>query len=320
VLVWPRMITVTCATGRTGAKIAHHLLDAGRKIRVVVRKESSAEGLRARGAEVAVADYADVPAMTAALRGSGAAYVIPPPLPVTETGHHDYRVERTRTLAEALRTAGVPYVVSLSSFAAQHPGGTGMISSCHTCERVLDETSGADVTHLRPSFFLENWAAQIPAVVDGMLPSFLGPPDRRFTMVGTADIAAVATRLLLEPAGARRVVQLTGPRDYSVEDIAHAFGRLVGRSVKPILLPVEIMAAELLKQGFSPDTATNYQELFANMMTGHVALDPRLPIERGTFGLAYTLGVMLKTSARAMPRPRDGAPAGSQPAADVTAG
>ena len=163
------MITITCATSRTGTKIAHHLLDAGRRIRVVVRKPGAAEAFRARGAEVAVADYADVSAMTDALRGSDAAYVIPPPLLVTESGHHDYRVTRTQTLAEALRAAGVPYVVSLSSFAAQHAAGTGMIKSCHTCEQVLGETSGAAVTHLRPSFFLENWTAQIPAVLDGVL-------------------------------------------------------------------------------------------------------------------------------------------------------
>ena len=292
-LVSSRMITVTCATSRTGARIARHLLEAGRKFRVVVRSDGAAEAFRARGVEAAVADYADVPAMTDALRGSAAAYVIPPPRPVTESGHHEYRITRTQAVAEAVRAAGVRYVVSLSSFAAQHAEGTGMIKSCHTCERVLDETSGAAVTHLRPAFFLENWAAQLPAVLDGVLPSFLGPVDRRFTMVGTADIAAVATRLLLEPSDARRIVQLTGPGDYSVADVARAFGRLLGRPVEPMVLPVETMAGELLKHGFSTDTAANYQELFAGMMAGHVALDAGLPIERGSFGLAYTLGTIL---------------------------
>ncbi|MBI2394135.1 MAG: hypothetical protein HYV09_31485 [Deltaproteobacteria bacterium] len=55
-----------------------------------------------------VEGYADVPAMTGALRGARAAYVIPPPLPVTESGHHAYRVSRTETLAVALAAARVP--------------------------------------------------------------------------------------------------------------------------------------------------------------------------------------------------------------------
>ena len=290
------MYVVTCVTGRTGAIVARLLLEAGRKIRVVVRKDRASEAWRARGAEVAIADYEDVPAMTEALRGGAAAYVIPPPLPVTEAGHHAYRVSRTQTLAAAIRGAGVHEIVSLSSFAAQHADGTGMIKSCHTCERVLDELSGANVTHLRPSFFIENWAAQVSAVKDGLLPSFLGPVDRKFTMVGTADIASAATRLLLEPVGERRVVQLSGPEDYSVADVARAFGRLLGRAVEPLVLPVTTMADELIARGFSSDTATNYQELFSGMMTGHVALDPRLPVQRGTLGLAYTLGVVLARS------------------------
>jgi uncharacterized protein YbjT (DUF2867 family) len=231
--------------------------------------------------------------MTAALRGAVAAYVIPPPLPVSASGHHVYRVDRTRTLADAIRAAGVAEIVSLSSFAAQHAGGTGMITSCHTCERVLDETSGANVTHLRPSFFLDNWAAQVPALGDGVLPSYLAPADRPFTMVGTADIAAVATRLLLEPVGRRRIVQLTGAEDYSVADVARSFGRLLGRTIEPLVLPIATMADDLVGRGFSRDTATNYQELFAGMMTGHVALDAELPIERGTLGLAHALGMVL---------------------------
>lgn len=290
------MYVVTCATSRTGQAIARHLLEAGRKTRVVVRKLGAvADQWRRQGAEVSIADYADEATMVEALRGATAAYVIPPPQPVTATGHHEYRVSRTRSLAAAIRKAEVPEIVSLSSFAAQHAEGTGMIKSCHTSELVLDECGPKTaVTHLRPTFFLENFAAQIPAVRDGVLPSFLGPADRKFTMIGTADIAAVATRLLLEPTGKRRVVELTGPEDYSVADIAHTFGRLLGRTVAPLILPVETMASELLKYGFSNETAENYQELFAAMMRGHVALEGKVPLQRGTLGLAYTLGAMLK--------------------------
>jgi uncharacterized protein YbjT (DUF2867 family) len=288
------MYVVTCITGRTSAVVARKLLEAGRKVRVVARKEEALAEWKDRGAEVAAADYADIPAMTRAFRGARAAYVIPPPLPVTASGHHRYRTERTESVGLALAAARVPYVVSLSSFAAQHPDGTGMIKSCHTAEEILDHVHGASITHLRPSFFLENWAAQIPALKDGVLPSFLGPADRKFTMVGTADIGATAARLMLEPAPGRRVVELTGTEDYSVNDVARTFGHLLGRTIEPVIYPVNTMAGFLQSTGFSADTAANYQELFAGMMTGHVALEGAVPLHRGTLGIAYTLGAMLR--------------------------
>jgi uncharacterized protein YbjT (DUF2867 family) len=286
------MYVVTCVTGRTGAIVAQHLLEAGRKIRVVVRKEEAGHTWRHRGAEVIVADYANIAAMTHALRGADAAYVIPPPLPVTTTGHHTYRVARTQALAEAIDGARVPHVVSLSSFAA-HADGTRMITACNRCEAILNEIPSTLVTHLRPAFFLDNWAAQIPAMRHGILPSFLGPVERKFAMVGTPDVAAVATRLLLEPSSARRVVELAGHDDYSVIDIARAFARLLGRQIEPIVHPVTEAAAALLKNGFSEEMAASYQELFAGMMSGRFAFEGKAPLERGTRGLLYSLGVIL---------------------------
>jgi uncharacterized protein YbjT (DUF2867 family) len=287
------MYAVTCASGRTGSIVARVLLEAGREVRVVVRDAARGVPWKERGADVAVADYRDTAALTQALRGVEVAYVIPPPLPVTATGHHEYRVRATEGIARALEAAAVPFAVSLSSFAAQHAEGTGMIKSCHACERVLSNVPRTSVTHLRPTFFLENWTAQVPAAREGVLPSFLGPAERKFTMVGTVDVAVAAARLMLEPAAGHRVVELTGADDYSVADIAATFGRLLGRNVTPQIYPVNAMSGFLEKNGLSAETAANYQELFAGMMTGHVALEGKVPLQRGAYGLAYTLAKML---------------------------
>ena len=288
------MYAVTCANSRTGSLVVRHLLEAGRKVRAVVRDPEKAAGLREAGAEVAFADYREPEKLAKAIQGAEAVYVIPPPLPVTATGHHQYRVQATRGIARAFELAKTTYAVVLSSFAAQHKEGTGMIKSCHTCEEVLLEVKGTSLAMLRPAFFLENWTAQIPAARDGVLPSFLGPADRKFTMIGTADIAAAAARYLLEPAQGHRIVELSGPEDYSVNYIAAAFGRLLGREVKPAIYPVAQMSGFLQGSGFSKETADEYQELVAAMMTGHVALSGAVPLQRGVFGLAYVLGSMLR--------------------------
>lgn len=284
---------VTCASSRTGSVVASTLLDAGRRVRVVVRDASKGVEWARRGAEVAIADYRDAPSLAAALEGGDAAYVIPPPLPVTATGHHSYRIFCTEGIVQGLREAEVPRAVALSSFAAQHREGTGMIKSCHRCEELLLGLSGTSVTLLRPTFFLENWTAQIPAVRGGKLPSFLGPADRRFPMIGTEDIGVAAARLMGESPRGHRIVELTGPEDYSVADLAAAFSGLLGRAVEPAVYPVEGMSKFLETTGFSAETAANYQELFAGMMTGHVALEGKVPLDRGEIPLAEVLQGML---------------------------
>ena len=61
------LYVVTGATGRTGAAAAKALLDAGNRVRVVVRDEQKGEAWARLGAEVAVADLSDVVLYTSSL-------------------------------------------------------------------------------------------------------------------------------------------------------------------------------------------------------------------------------------------------------------
>ncbi len=73
------MIAVTGATGHTGKAVTDALLQLGRPVRVIVRDPAKGESWKARGAEVAVASLDDVEALTRALSGADAAYLLVPP-------------------------------------------------------------------------------------------------------------------------------------------------------------------------------------------------------------------------------------------------
>src|SRR5690242_18234979 len=63
------LIAVTGATGAQGGALAHLLLDRGLPVRALTRNPAHAGELRARGAELAFADFNDPTSLHAALTG-----------------------------------------------------------------------------------------------------------------------------------------------------------------------------------------------------------------------------------------------------------
>src|SRR5258706_9638192 len=95
------MYAVAGVSGQTGAAVARELLEAGEKVRVIVRREDAGAAWRGQGAEVAVADIVDAKALTGALRGTRGAYLLNPPSyqnpdPVARAG------EAGKAIAEAI--------------------------------------------------------------------------------------------------------------------------------------------------------------------------------------------------------------------------
>src|SRR5215213_6926642 len=73
------MYAIAGVSGNTGAAVATRLLRAGEKVRVIVRRAEAGASWQAQGAEVAIADLGDASALSAALRGATAAYLLNPP-------------------------------------------------------------------------------------------------------------------------------------------------------------------------------------------------------------------------------------------------
>src|SRR5882724_7755826 len=73
------MFTVFGANGNTGSVVAKRLIDAGKKVRLVVRDPNKVAALRSRGAEVVTGDVTDASAVKSALAGAEGAYLLVPP-------------------------------------------------------------------------------------------------------------------------------------------------------------------------------------------------------------------------------------------------
>jgi uncharacterized protein YbjT (DUF2867 family) len=288
------MYVVTGASGHTGAVVARTLLEKGARVRVILRDEAKAGPWRQWGAEVVLADLRDVAALSLAMVGAQGAYLmLPPPVP-SSTGV----MEACWTVVDAMRRAvdesGLPHFVLLSSVGAQHPGGTGLVKTLNLAERELASV-GTPMTLLRSAYFMENWGAGLPAVVaSGVMPSFIGPSDRPLHMVATRDVGELAAQLLCEPALSRRVVELTGPVDYSPDEVADTLARLLGRPVRVEEHLPAALVPMLMGQGFSEEVANLLSELDEALNRGQLTFEHPERVVRGRTTLDEVLGGMLR--------------------------
>ena len=246
------MFAITGITGNVGGQVARNLLAANQAVRGVMRDARKGEVWAQRGCELAGADINDVAALTAAFNGAEGVFVLVPPNFDPSPDFPEARAIAA-TLRSALEAARPDRVVYLSTIGAQSIQ-PNLLTQHTIIEQALRDLP-TPIVFLRPAWFMENFMWDVaPAIGSGVVPSFLQPLDRKYPMVATADIARVAAELLQEKWTGRRVVELEGPRRVSPNEIAAAFTRLLGRSVKMEAVPRATWESLFKSQGMKNPT------------------------------------------------------------------
>ncbi|HEX4169201.1 MAG TPA: NmrA family NAD(P)-binding protein, partial [Bryobacteraceae bacterium] len=114
-MIKPR-IMVTGATGKTGSVVVTELLKAGYPVRAMVHCENRrSAGLKAQGAEIAVAEMSDVERIAGVLKDVQRAYYCPPLDP--------YVIQGAVAFAVAAKEARLEHIVGLTQWLASpsHP-------------------------------------------------------------------------------------------------------------------------------------------------------------------------------------------------------
>lgn len=286
------MFVVTGATGNTGTVVATTLAKAGKKVRALVRDTKKASALADQGVELHVGDLLDPSAFAKAVQGAEGVYLLSPP-DLASTNFYAERKPLLEAWAKAAKEGGVKHVVLLSSVGAQHPTGTGPIRTLHAAEQALRAT-GVPSTFVRAAYFIENWAAVIPAIKsDGIVPSFL-PKDQSIPMVATRDIGATAAQALIDGPKGIRIIELGGPREANATDVAAAATRIIGRPVTVAEAPLEAVVPTFTSFGMSEHAAGLFKEMYEGIRSGHVAWEGGdAEAVRGTTSIEDVLGQLL---------------------------
>jgi uncharacterized protein YbjT (DUF2867 family) len=255
-------VVVTGASGQVGRGVAERLLARGVAVRAVGRSTERLAGLSAKGAEPAVGSLEDAAFLAKAFAGARSVFAIVPP----DYAAEDMQAKQGRiidAMVGALRAAGAPPTVALSSQGAERSSGTGPIVVVHRFEQALAAAPGLPHAVLRPAYFMENHLGSLPVIRQhGVIGGTLSP-DRPFPQVATRDIAGVAADLLAKSDfRGRQVVSLLGPRDYTMNEVAATLGRAISRpDLAYVRLEEKALKDGLVAAGFASAVAELFLEL-----------------------------------------------------------
>jgi NAD(P)H dehydrogenase (quinone) len=273
------MFVILGATGKTGGCAATALMEQGKPVRVVVRDAGKGAAWKARGADVAVADVDDAPALARTLRGAEGAYIIVP----RNFGVADVLDSRKRcidSLARAIVESGIEHVVFMSSVGAHRPARTGLIGSLYYAEQRLADIK-ADITFVRGSYFLENWEPDVAAMRNGNVFNTFLRADHRIPQVAVRDLGDMIAGFLLNRRRGHRVVECTGPADWSPAEIAETIGEVTGKPIEIKQWPASVAADALVQFGLPRPVAVLIQEMYEALDSEHVALEFPQTARRG---------------------------------------
>lgn len=273
------MYVILGATGNTGTVVANKLLHEGKKVRVVGRDVKKLAPLQKLGAEPIVGDLLEPGTLKDALAGAEAIYAVTPPN-MTSKDYRAYQDQVTEAVAGAIESAGIKYVVTLSSIGADKAERTGPVAGLHAMEERFNRIPDANILHLRPAYFMENFMPQVGVIQNfGMM---AGPlrGDLRIPMIATRDIGTVAAAALLAlDFQGKHTRELHGQRDLSYAEAAKIIGSAIGRPALGYMqLPGEQVLQAMTGMGMSKSVATLLIEMTDSLNNGYMAaLEPRTP-------------------------------------------
>jgi len=269
------IVTVLGATGKTGGTVAERLLTAGVTVKAVGRSADKLAALQKRGAQTIAADIDDAGALTEALRGSDAAYLMIPGDYTKPDLLGQYR-RAAEAIEGAVRAAGVRRAVFLSSLGGEATAGTGPIVGLHGAEERLRTIGGLALLILRAGYFYENSYGTLGLIKHQGINGGAIEPGIPMLTIAAADIGAVAAEALRTSDFSGVVVrELIGPRDITMTEITGLLGKAIGKPDLPyVRFPDEGYVAGLESAGFAPDAARLFLEMATAFNKGLVAPQP----------------------------------------------
>ena len=267
-------IIVTGSLGNISKPLATTLVQQGHAITVISSQPGKQAEIEALGATAAIGSLADADFLAATFAGADAVYAMVPPS-YTEPDSRAYFQRIGRNYAQAIRQAGVPRVVQLSSWGAHRDHGTGGILGSHDVEEILAALPGLALTHLRPTSFYTNYYGFVKMIKGA---GFMGANcagDRPVALVHPRDIATAAAEELARPAApAGRTVRYVASDERTQAEVAHALGTAIGQpDLRWVAFTDEQMRENLLKNGLPPSTAADVVDIYASMNSGALGED-----------------------------------------------
>lgn len=249
---------ITGATGDIGAQVVEQLIERGERPHVFVRDAKKARARFGDQVDIVTGDLADSVSLHAAFKGSDAVFLVNsgPQIPI-----------RDKAAAAAARATGVQHLVKLSSLDVEQSLAIG---AWHELGEAAIREAEVPFTFLRPTGFMSNllhWAHSIKA--EGIVRSSAGNGRRAF--IHSADIAAVAVKILTERSHIGEALPITGPQALTFAEATQAISVAIQRSLRFEAISDEEAAKRFAATGAPQEEVEAHTELWRAIREGRLA-------------------------------------------------
>jgi uncharacterized protein YbjT (DUF2867 family) len=248
------MILIVGASGRLGSVVAELLLAQGKSVRAMTRTPLNLAHLQQQGAEVVSGDLRNPASLLSACRGVEQVVAVAHAL-VGKGDNNPQTVDDVgnRHLIDAAKAAGVKHFIFVSVQGASPDSPLEFFRIKYRTEEYL-RASDLSFTILRPSAFMDLWAQLIgqPVVEQGKTTIF-GRGNNPINFVAVEDVARFVSIALDDPRTRKRVIEVGGPENLTLNQVAETFEHASGRQAKKSHIPLPMMRVmSILMQPINP--------------------------------------------------------------------
>lgn len=225
------MIAVTAPTGHIGSRVLSNLLRREEAVRVIVRDpDRLPAGVRDR-VQVVVGSHRDREVVDRAFAGADSVFWLVPADRAAPSVYDAY-VSFSIPAADAIVRHGVSRVVTVSALGRGQQRYAGFVSASLAMDDLLRST-GVHLRALTMPSFMDNMLRQVQSISsDGVIRGMV-PGDLKAPLVDTRDIAAAASRLLLDHTWTGQdSLGVLGPEDLSPDDMAAILTDVLGTPIR----------------------------------------------------------------------------------------
>jgi len=248
------MILIVGASGRLGSVVVQQLLAQGKPVRVMTRTPLTCAHLKQQGAEVVSGDLRGPASLLRACQGAEQVLAAAHALDGKgDNNPHTVDDAGNRQLIDAAKAAGVQHFVFLSILGASPDAPLEFFRIKYRTEEYL-RASGLSFTIIRPTAFMDLWAQLIgqPILEQGKTTIF-GRGNNPINFVAVEDVARFVCIALEDPRACNRVIEVGGPENLTLNQVAEVFERASGHQAKKRHVPLPIMRAmSILMQPVNP--------------------------------------------------------------------
>ena len=246
-------LLVTGASGQLGRGVINHLLDtlkvSANRIIATTRTPANLADLAARGVTIRAADFDDPQSLAKAFAGADRALVIS----TNELAIQGKRREQQVAAVTAASKAGVGHLL-YTSMPNPEPGSPVLFAPDHHATEQAIKASGIPYTIFRNGWYDENLFLSLPQVLaSGQWYTSAG--DSSISYGARDDMAAAIAAGLASDTSASTTYTLTGPKAYTVAEVAALATEVTGKPIQVIKLSDEALNEGLKAAGLPEPVA-----------------------------------------------------------------